>query len=208
MIVSHHLFLSDTGKVLPHWQQAFADLKALRFADPAMVLPAPDIVWLRLRAEQPFREQLLAAREQVGKLPYVVMSDLPNDDEALAVFALGARGYCNSHASTAVLQQIASVVLQGGLWIGASLMQRMVGMSAQAVSPAPKTPAKDLAALLTHRELEVAQIVVSGASNKEIAAKLGIAERTVKSHVGAIFEKLGVRDRLQLALLIRNQSAV
>lgn len=208
MIVSHHLFLSDTGKVLPHWQQAFADLKALRFADPAMVLPAPDIVWLRLRAEQPFREQLLAAREQVGQHQYVVMSDLPNDDEALAVFALGARGYCNSHASAAVLQQIATVVLQGGLWIGASLMQRMVGMSAQAVSPAPKTPAKDLAALLTHRELEVAQIVVSGASNKEIAAKLGIAERTVKSHVGAIFEKLGVRDRLQLALLIRNQSAV
>lgn len=208
MIVSHHLFLSDTGKVLPHWQQAFADLKALRFADPAMVLPAPDIVWLRLRAEQPFREQLLAAREQVGQHPYVVMSDLPNDDEALAVFALGARGYCNSHASAAVLQQIASVVLQGGLWIGASLMQRMVGMSAQAVSPVPKMPAKDLAALLTHRELEVAQIVVSGASNKEIATKLGIAERTVKSHVGAIFEKLGVRDRLQLALLIRNQSAV
>ena len=208
MIVSQHLFLSDTGKVLPHWQQAFADLKAMRFADPAMVLPAPDIFWLRLRAEQPFREQLLAAREQVGQHQYVVMSDLPNDDEALAVFALGARGYCNSHASVAVLQQIATVVLQGGLWIGASLMQRMVGMSAQAVSPAPKTPAKDLAALLTPRELEVAQIVVSGASNKEIAAKLGIAERTVKSHVGAIFEKLGVRDRLQLALLIRNQSAV
>ncbi len=207
MIVFHHLFLSDNGKALPHWQQAFADLKALRFGDPAMVLPAPDIVWLRLRAELPFREQLLAAREQVGQHPYVVMSDLPNDDEALAVFALGARGYCNSHASAAVLQQIATVVLQGGLWIGESLMQRMIVMSAQALVPVQKAPEKDLAALLTHRELEVAQIVVSGASNKEIAAKLGIAERTVKSHVGAIFEKLGVRDRLQLALLLRNQGA-
>lgn len=203
-MVSQHLFLSDNGKVLPHWQQAFANLKSLRFGDPAMVLPAPDIVWLRLRAELPFREQLLAAREQVGSHPYVVMSDLPNDDEALAVFALGARGYCNSHASAAVLQQIATVVLQGGLWIGASLMQRMVGMSAQAVPLTPKTPTKNITTLLTHRELEVAQIVVSGASNKEVAAKLGIAERTVKSHVGAIFEKLGVRDRLQLALLIRD----
>jgi len=208
LIVSHHLFLSDTGKVLPHWQQAFADLKTLRFGDPAMVLPTPDIVWLRLHAELPFREQLLAAREQVAQHPYVVMSDMPNDDEALAVFALGARGYCNSHASAAVLQQIASVVSQGGLWIGASLMQRMVVMSAQAVTPAPKTPEKDLTALLTQRELEVAQIVVSGASNKEIASQLGITERTVKSHVGAIFEKLGVRDRLQLALLIRNQGPV
>ena len=204
MIVSHHLFLSDNGKVLPHWQQAFSDLKALRFGDPAMVLPAPDIVWLRLRAEVPFREQLLAAREQVAQHPYVVMSDMPNDDEALAVFALGARGYFNSHASAAVLQQIASVISQGGLWIGASLMQRMVAMSAQATLPPPRMPGKDLAVLLTQRELEVAQIVVSGASNKEVASQLGIAERTVKSHVGAIFEKLGVRDRLQLALLIRN----
>jgi two-component system, NarL family, nitrate/nitrite response regulator NarL len=200
--------LSDSGKVLPHWQQAFADLKALRFGDPSMVLPAPDIVWLRLHAEQPFRVQLLTAREQVGQRPYVVMSDLPNDDEALAVFALGARGYCNSHASVAVLQQIATVVLQGGLWIGESLMQRMVGMSAQAIAPAVKVPEKDITAVLTHREIEVAQIVVSGASNKEIAAQLGITERTVKSHVGAIFEKLGVRDRLQLALLIRNQSII
>lgn len=205
MRVSQHLFLSDNGKALPHWQQAFADLKALRFGDPSMVLPAPDLVWLRLRADTPFREQLLSARAQVGQHSYVVMSDLPNDDEALAVFALGARGYCNSHASVAVLQQIANVVLQGGLWIGASLMQRMVGMSTQALVSIPNTPEKDLAALLTHREMEVAQIVVSGASNKEIAARLGIAERTVKSHVGAIFEKLGVRDRLQLALLIRNQ---
>ena len=208
MIVSLHLFLSDTGKVLPHWQQAFSNLKALRFGDPAMVLPAPDIVWLRLRAEVPFREQLLAAREQVAQHPYVVMSDMPNDDEALAVFALGARGYCNSHASAAVLQQIASVISQGGLWIGASLMQRMVAMSAQATLPPQKMPGKDLAVLLTQRELEVAQIVVSGASNKEVASQLGIAERTVKSHVGAIFEKLGVRDRLQLALLIRNQGTV
>lgn len=208
MIASHHLFLSDTGKVLPHWQQAFSNLKALRFGDPAMVLPAPDIVWLRLRGDVPFREQLLAAREQVAQYPYVVMSDMPNDDDALAVFALGARGYCNSHASAAVLQQIASVVSQGGLWIGTSLMQRMVAMSAQAIAPAPKTPGKELATLLTQRELEVAQIVVSGASNKEIASQLGIAERTVKSHVGAIFEKLGVRDRLQLALLIRNQGTI
>lgn len=208
MIVPLHLFLSDTGKVLPHWQQAFSNLKALRFGDPAMVLPAPDIVWLRLRGEVPFREQLLAAREQVAQYPYVVMSDMPNDDEALAVFALGARGYCNSHASAAVLQQIASVVSQGGLWIGASLMQRMVAMSAQATLPAPKMPGKDLTALLTQRELEVARIVVSGASNKEVASQLGIAERTVKSHVGAIFEKLGVRDRLQLALLIRNQVTI
>lgn len=199
------LFLSDNGKDLPHWRQAFADLRLLRFGDPTLVLPTPSLVWLRLSADVPLREQLLRVRAQVGAQPYIVMSDIPNDDEALAVFSVGARGYCNSHAAAAVLQQIASVVLQGGLWIGASLMQKMIETSAQATVTSSPEPKKNLAALLTQREMEVALSVVSGASNKEIARKLGIAERTVKSHVGAIFEKLEVRDRLQLALLIRNQ---
>lgn len=198
------LFLSDNGKELPHWRQAFADLRVLRFGDPGPVLPTPGLVWLRLSVDVPLREQLLRVRAQIGTHPYVVMSDMPNDDEALAVFSLGARGYCNSHAAAVVLQQIAGVVLQGGLWIGASLMQKMIEASAQAAI-ASLEPQKNFAALLTQREMEVAQSVVSGASNKEIALKLGIAERTVKSHVGAIFEKLEVRDRLQLALLIRDQ---
>lgn len=199
------LFLSDNGKELPLWRQAFADLRVLRCGDPTLVLPAPSLVWLRLSTGLPLREQLLRVRAQVGTRPYIVMSDMPNDDEALAVFSLGARGYCNSHAAVTVLQQIASVVLQGGLWIGASLMQKMIETSAQASVTLSPQSKKNLAALLTQREMEVAQIVVSGASNKEIALKLGIAERTVKSHVGAIFEKLDVRDRLQLALLIRDQ---
>jgi two-component system nitrate/nitrite response regulator NarL len=82
-------------------------------------------------------------------------------------------------------------------------MQHLVSRSAEVVTPA--NGARDLAAVLTQRELEVARTVVSGASNKEIARQLGITERTVKSHVGAIFEKLQVRDRLQLAMLIRDQ---
>lgn len=57
-------------------------------------------------------------------------------------------------------------------------------------------------ALLSERELQAAKLVAGGASNKEIADQLAITERTVKAHLSAIFEKLGVRDRLQLSLRI------
>ena len=50
----------------------------------------------------------------------------------------------------------------------------------------------------------MARAVAEGASNKEIARGLGITERTIKLHVGAVLEKLGVRDRLQIALIVNN----
>lgn len=56
--------------------------------------------------------------------------------------------------------------------------------------------------MLSGREITVAQLVGQGASNKEVARQLDIAERTVKAHLTAIFEKLQVRDRLQLSLRI------
>ncbi len=55
-------------------------------------------------------------------------------------------------------------------------------------------------AALSAREAQVARTVLAGRSNKEVAAQLFISERTVKAHLGAVFEKLGVRDRLQLVL--------
>jgi len=58
---------------------------------------------------------------------------------------------------------------------------------------------------LTVREIEVARAVARGDSNKEIARHLGITERTVKAHLSTLFEKLGVRDRLQLALAVNGQ---
>lgn len=91
----------------------------------------------------------------------------------------------------------------GGLWVGPELLARVI----RAAVPAARADADALAAgallaALSAREREVAEAVAEGLTNKVVAARLGITERTVKAHLATVFDKLGVRDRLQLALRV------
>ena len=118
----------------------------------------------------------------------------------MTALAQGAAGYCNAHATPELLQTIANVISGGGLWVGESLLNRMiVAISARSPMNGQQSnhPALDQ---LTPREREIAQAVASGAHNKEIARQFGLAERTIKAHLTNIFGKLGVRDRLGLTV--------
>ena len=194
--MAEHVFLSVDGRVRASWQAAFPDAV---FASHAAGVPEADCLWLLQPIDEPV-EQLLVRipiREKRGR--FILMSDVPNDEEGLAALAGGAAGYCNGHAAPEVLRQIAEVVRNGGVWVGQSLLQRLLASTARLL-PASATP--DWTARLTQREQETAHLVAKGASNKEIARVLDITERTVKAHVGALLDKLGARDRLQLALII------
>lgn len=195
-----HLFISAGGLMLPAWQEAFSGARALAIGQlPGAPLGA-SVAWLRPDKGGALPELVAAVHARLGPVPVVILSDTPNDDEALAALSAQARGYCNSHAGAEVLAKVASVVSQGGLWIGESLMQRMLAV--QHLIPVPKAAARpDWRARLTTREVEVAELAAAGTRYKEIARELFITERTVKAHMGAILEKLGLRDKLQLALL-------
>lgn len=200
-----HLFLCDGAEVLPRWREAFRGAVADR---PAAAAGRPDLggvdlLWYRLTQGERPSVQLQRLAPPLRELPLVVLSDLPADEEALDAFSAGARGYCNTHSVAPLLKQVASVVLQGGLWIGPSLMSRLLTATSQLPSAQPGGDA--WAERLTAREREVARAIASGASNKEVARQLAITERTVKAHVGAIFEKLQVRDRLQLSLVVNGR---
>ncbi len=197
-----HCFVSETGELLPRWLQAFPKASGLRLDEIAKPKPAPTLLWVRLPPNRAIAPLLADLRHRLGNLPCILLSDTPGDDQALAGFSAAARGYCNTHAAPAFLQQIAEVVGQGGLWIGENLMNRLVDATARIAIDKPAGPAESWASLLTPREQEVARAVAEGASNKEIARGLGITERTVKLHVGAVLEKLAVRDRLQIALIV------
>ena len=82
-------------------------------------------------------------------------------------------------------------------------MQRLVAATSHL--PVATSGPEDWSAKLTRREQTVASAIASGASNKEIARRLKITERTVKAHVSAVLDKLQVRDRLQISLRINGQ---
>ncbi len=166
------------------------------------------ILWWHLTPGSSVAEQFKVIRQHVPAAAVVAMSDLPNDLEALAVFSVMAKGYCNTHAGQDVLLNIAQVVESGGLWIGESIMQRLLNLPAVApLVPVPKVslPATGWDTHLTIREREVASAISSGASNRQIADQMGITERTVKAHVGSVLEKLHLKNRLQLALLVKDR---
>jgi DNA-binding NarL/FixJ family response regulator len=192
-----NLFLM-AGAVMPspRWRSAFSDGVCFTWDVVASAQMKADVVWLS--AVAPGWKELLAdvlQQQQFASTPVVVVSNVPSEREALSAIVTGARGYCHAWASPEQLREVAQVVSRGGYWVGQALMSKLINVVTRSQSIGDELPGE-----LSEREAEVAREVVSGRSNKEISRVLGITERTVKAHLGAIFVKLGVRDRLQLAL--------
>ncbi len=133
----------------------------------------------------------------------IALSHQPNDDEGIAALRAGARGYCNAYIDPRLLAKAVTTVQNGEAWVGRRLTDRLVALVGQPIAAQVDTDyGLDVLDALTTREQEIALHIGSGSSNKAIAQRLGITERTVKAHLGSVFAKLGVQDRLQLALLV------
>ena len=192
------VFLSVDARQRDTWRAAFPDLLAGRLEN----IPAgAGLVWALLPAGQNVERQIESLRKPLAGRSLVVLADEPSENDAMAALAAGAAGYCNGHAAATVLRQVAMAVENGGIWVGQGLMQRLLAATAR-ILPEPAVDSAVWRQTLTAREQEAAVLLAKGCSNKEIARQLDITERTVKSHVGAMLEKLGVRDRLQLSLII------
>lgn len=198
-----HWFIDRGGALLPSWMEAFPQARILH-PDEVHLLSAGEagIVWCRCRAQEAAGIVLAELGLRAGQFA-VVLADEPDETVVAESLALGASGCCNTHAAPEVLRQVALVVENGGLWVGQNLLQRLVGGTSRALGTRSERQGNETwFSLLSDREAQVARLVAGGASNREIASELSITERTVKAHLSAVFEKLGLRDRLQLSLRI------
>jgi DNA-binding NarL/FixJ family response regulator len=201
--VKRHVFVTARPEPIPRWVEAFPDALLMRDQGVGVTDLAPlagaSVVWLHVTGDGPAVSAWVGTVSAVAQhVPIVVLSNVPEDDQGMAALAAGASGYCSALTLPAVLHQVASVVEHGGLWVGPQLMRRLMqGLAVR--NNAPPEPALDR---LSQRERQVAEAVARGATNKEIARVMGITERTVKAHLSAAYEKLGVRDRMHLSLVV------
>lgn len=195
------IFLTRRAAPLPGWLAAFPEAQVRHYpaAGEHLAAAGEALVWLHVdnHAKAP-AGLVLAAMNAAPACSVIVLSNVPHDDEGMAVLEAGAAGYTSAIAVPEMLQQIEMVVENGGLWVGPNLLQRLLlALGGRGMRPQANKLAK-----LSPREREVAAAVAAGATNKEVARQLDITERTVKAHLSQVFETLKVRDRLQLAILV------
>ncbi|WGX96972.1 response regulator transcription factor [Nocardioides sp. L-11A] len=126
--------------------------------------------------------------------PVLVLTTFDDDEMLSGALRAGAAGFLLKDSSADDLIRGVRTVAQGGSWLDPAVTGRVLDRF-RSFAPAPVAVTPGAVDPLTARELEVLRAIAVGRSNGEIAAELVISELTVKSHVGRIFTKLGLRDR-------------
>jgi DNA-binding NarL/FixJ family response regulator len=131
-------------------------------------------------------------------LPVIVLSSSENPDDVRNALAAGAMGYVTKSASPRTLVAAVRLVLAGSIYV-----PPLMAAPGQRPQPASEPPTDGP---LTARHKDVLELLAAGKSNKEIGLALGIAEKTVKAHVTAIFRSLNVVNRTQAAMRLAERA--
>ena len=165
----------------------------------------PDVVLMDLR--MPVMDGVeatrrLTASQFAGKV--VVLTTFDEDEMVFDALRAGAKGYLLKACSAAVLCDAIRRVARGESILDPSVTAKVVGELNRLSARDGRAATQRLADPLSARELEVLRLLAGGCSNKEIGARLHIAEGTVKNHMTNVLGKLSVLDRTQAALKARD----
>jgi two-component system, NarL family, nitrate/nitrite response regulator NarL len=210
--MTRHVLVTPRADVSARWQEAFPAGRRVPSLTAARAVRGPAIVWLDLtNMQQDARSAAIAACAS-REVAVVALNTQPNAEEARLSLRAGARGYCHALAAPAQLKRVATVVRRNGYWLGRELVSRLAaalrGLAAEKQAPRRAQRAegeRSQAASpgierLGERERQIAEQIAHGASNREVAASLGLAEGQVRFHLAAILDRLRLGNRVQLAL--------
>ena len=172
-------------------------------ADGAGVVEAvardrPDVVVMDVR--MPRVDGVTATgqlRAVPGAPPVLVLTTFEDDDVLAGALRAGAAGFLLKGVPADDLQRAVRTVAEGGAWLDPAVTGRVLA----AYRDGPARTAGPALEVLTAREREVLALIGAGRSNGEIAAELFLGEGTVKTHIGHVFAKLGLRDRAAAVVL-------
>ena len=149
-----------------------------------------DLVMPRLDGVEAMRE----LHERVPAARVIVLTSFPDDARLVPALRAGAAGYLLKNVEPHELERAIKLADAGEAMIDPAVAARLVDALVEVRG--------DEGPKLTRREQEVLELIGRGLANKRIALELGIAEKTVKTHVGHVLAKLGVSDRTQAALYV------
>lgn len=137
----------------------------------------------------------------------IVLSASISREQVVKAMQAGARGIALKECTSGDLMDGIRLVTEGRYWVAGDCMNSLVeAIRDEAALDAPARKSKDFG--LTRRELEIVGLVVAGYSNPEIARKCAISEQTVKHHMSNIFDKVGMYNRVELALFAVSHAIV
>ncbi len=168
----------------------------------------PDVLLLDLA--MPRLPGMEALRELAGsKAPahIILLTAAIEKQQIVEALQLGARGVVLKDSATELLMKCIRCVMSGEYWVGRESVHDLV-RTLRDLIPASGDELKRKNFGLTPREREIVSTIVAGYTNKDIAQKFSISEQTVKHHLTNIFDKLGVSNRLELALFAVNHHLI
>ncbi|VEP12522.1 Uncharacterized transcriptional regulatory protein YfiK [Hyella patelloides LEGE 07179] len=160
----------------------------------------PDVILLDVR--MPIMDGVATTKQLIQDYPGIkilILTTFDDDEYISQAMNYGAKGYLLKDSPPEDLAMAIRAVSKGHTYMGSGLLEKMLHKPSQAKTTTPVIPSQ--LAELSIREREVLNLIAKGASNREIAIKLYISEKTVKNHVTSILSKLNLRDRTQAALL-------
>jgi DNA-binding NarL/FixJ family response regulator len=168
----------------------------------------PDVVLMDVR--MPVMDGLEATRRIAASgadaPKVVILTTFDLDDYVYEALRAGASGFLLKDAPRADLVAAIRVAAAGDALLAPSVTRRLI--EAFAARPAAVAPSPSRLASLTPRERDILMLVARGRSNTEIASDLVVSEATVKTHVGHLLAKLGLRDRVQAVILAYETGAI
>lgn len=191
--------MSDDIALRGRWMSILSTSHPTTLSSLSMDIEADSIVLVFDRLLENMAENSIKA---LFSYRVAVLSTTPNFQEAQKFLGLGAMGYGNAMMHESHLHSVYQALEEGKVWLHPDFISMMITQIQMHNSPQKKS--EYILHTLSQREKEVALMLGDGATHQEISDALDITVRTVKAHATSIYQKLDVKDRLALSLLLHS----